>query len=167
MTTDNQISRDAFRTFMGSFGSSVTVITTLDCEGTPRALTATAFTSLSADPPLCLVCIRRGSQALSALTEHGKFAVNILGSHQAELSSRFASSADDRFAGVDWQHGEVTNCPRLPDVLAFAECEVQEAVPGGDHDIVIGRLVSTEVRDGGPLLYFRGQYRQLGQENEL
>jgi flavin reductase (DIM6/NTAB) family NADH-FMN oxidoreductase RutF len=155
------VARDDFRAVMGSFGAGVTVITAIDAAGAPQALTATAFSALSAEPPMCLVCVSRGARSHGALLARRAFAVNILRASQAELSNRFASRRPDKFDGVDWQPGARTGCPLLADVLATAECEVTEVVAGGDHDIFLGRLVSARATDGAPLIYFRGGYAAL------
>ena len=150
-----------FRAVMGSFGAGVTVITGIDGGGAPQALTATAFSALSADPPMCLVCVSRHSRSHAALVARRAFAVNILRASQAALSDRFAGRSADKFAGIDWRPGPHTGCPLLADVLAVAECEIDQVVPGGDHDIFLGRLVGAETRDGEPLIYFRGAYASL------
>src|SRR5687767_7745222 len=87
-----------FRAAMGSFAAGVTVITTLDANGAPQAVTATAFSSVSLSPPLCLVCIAKRTRTYQPLLLKGSFAVNILRAEQEWLSARFASSALDRFA---------------------------------------------------------------------
>ena len=155
------IGRAEFKAVMASFAASVTVVTTLDAEGRPHALTATAFSSLSQEPPLCLVCVKRGSRAHEPMRVGRRFAVNILAAGQSHVSVHFAAPVADKFAGIDWTAGPATGCPLLPDALACIECEVAEIFEGGDHDIFVGRLLATEVRDGAPLVYFRGRYATL------
>jgi flavin reductase (DIM6/NTAB) family NADH-FMN oxidoreductase RutF len=155
------VGKAEFRAVMGSFAASVTVVTTIDVDGTPHALTATAFSSLSQEPPLCLVCVNRGSRAHEPMRVGRRFAVNMLAAGQEAVSARFAKPGPDKFAGVDWSAGPTTGCPLLPDALAWLECEVTEIFAGGDHDIFVGRLLSTRVREGAPLVYFRGRYATL------
>lgn len=155
------ISIEDFKAAMASFAAGVTVVTTLDPDGTPHALTATAFTSLSASPPMCLVCIDRRCRAHGPLMGHQRFAVNILSSAQRELSAQFASRAPDKFAGVEWHPGPRTGCPFIDGALARFECEVKDIFEGGDHDIFIGRLLTVQVHDGAPLVYWRGAYAEL------
>lgn len=150
-----------FKAVMASFAASVTVVTTVDPHGTPHALTATAFSSLSQDPPLCLVCVKRGSRAHGPMRVGRRFAVNILAAGQEHVSAHFAASRADKFADVKWTAGPATGCPLLPDALAWVECEVADIFAGGDHDIFVGRLLTTDVRDGAPLVYFRGRYATL------
>ena len=157
-TITNTITNEQFRSAMGSFAAGVTVVTTLDGDGTPHALTATAFSSLSAEPPLCLVCVDKQSRAHGPLTVGGKFAVNMLSEGQRDMSGHFASKAEDKFEGIEWTAGEATGCPLLPGVLATVECEIVDILAGGDHDIFIGRMLGVEVHEGRPLLYWRGNY---------
>jgi len=155
-----------FRRVVGSFATGVTVITTRDPEGRPKGFTANAFTSLSLDPPLVIVCVDKSSETYPALArEDGAvFAVNILADHQEELSRRFASKGGDKFGGVEF-HEERTGAPILDGVLAHVECEVAQLFDGGDHTIVVGEVqnlgVNPEEADGPtarPLLFYRGKY---------
>lgn len=150
-----------FRAAMGSFAAGVTVITALDERGGPQALTATAFSSVSLTPPLCLVCIARGTRAYQPLLTSGHFAVNILRAEQEWLSARFASSVADRFASVAWEPGDVTGCPLIPGALVSLECRVVDVHSGGDHDIFLGSPLSVRVHEGAPLVYWRGSYSSL------
>jgi flavin reductase (DIM6/NTAB) family NADH-FMN oxidoreductase RutF len=155
------VAKDDFKRVMGSFAASVTVVTTVDGAGKEWGLTATAFTSLSLEPPLCLVCIDKRAGSLGALLESRKLAVSILEAGQQELSQRFASNRDDKFDGVAHHAGEVTGCPLLDGALATLECEVRDVIEGGDHHIFIGELVSLSTSEGRPLVHWRGQYADL------
>ena len=152
---------DDFKAAMASFAAGVTIVTTLDSSGIPQAMTATAFSSVSLNPPLCLVCIDRRARAHAPLLIKGCFAVSILAAGQEEVSARFAAPVADRFAGVSWRPGEVTRCPIITGALAFMECQLVEVHAGGDHDILVGRVASVQVRDGSPLVYWRGRYSSL------
>lgn len=151
---------------MASFAASVTVITSVDEFGAPHALTATAFTSVSKQPPLCLVCVDQRARAHAVIRAQRRFAVNILSREQAELSTQFATSLDDKFEGVAWRPGAVSGCPLLADALAWMECRLFADHPGGDHDVFIGELLSAEVNAGDPLVYFRGQYMDVAPATE-
>ncbi|MCB9586680.1 MAG: flavin reductase family protein [Polyangiaceae bacterium] len=155
------IDAEAFKAVMASFAASVTVITTIDAEGRPHALTATAFSSLSKHPPLCLVCVDQRARAHAVIRRERRFAVNILQHSQSEISAHFATSVDDKFDGIEWTPGEATGCPLLPEALAWMECRLFAEHPGGDHDIFIGELLQSGVRPGAPLVYFRGKYAEL------
>jgi len=157
------IEKEEFRKVMGSFASGVTIVTTVAEDGTMTGLTATAFSSVSLDPPLCLVCVDTRGSSHDALLANRKFAVNMLAADQMDLSNRFASRSDDKFAGVAYEPGVETGCPLLAGALATMECTVVDVFPGGDHAIVIGELRSTKTNEGRPLLYFRGGYRALSE----
>ena len=94
-----------FRTALRSFAAGVTVVTTRDREGRPSGLTASAFTSVSLDPPLVLVCVDHAATAHPDFRERGWFAVNVLRREQEALSRRFAVSGGDKFRGVACHEG--------------------------------------------------------------
>ena len=147
-----------FRDVVGAFPTGVTVVT---APG-PAGLTTNAFSSVSLDPPLVLVCFDNASRTLPAVRACGRYAVNVLRAGQEELAAVFASKAvaEEKFAAVTHtiEHG----VPVLDDALAWLACEVVELVEAGDHTIGIGRVTALEVDEGDPLLFFRGAYRTLG-----
>lgn len=151
---------DTFRAVVGAFPTGVTVVTTLDTDGAPRGLTSNAFSSVSADPPLLLVCVDKRSQTLPALEAAGAFVVNFLAAGRHALSSTFASRSPDKFAGVSWEPSAVANgAPILVhDVVAYAECVIHQRVEAGDHVILIGRIEAGATRPGSPLMYYRRTY---------
>ncbi|MBV9169105.1 MAG: flavin reductase [Chloroflexi bacterium] len=154
------VDKATFFAIMSAFPSGVTVVTTLDDAGQPKGLTCTAICSLSADPPLLLVCIDRRSSTLDALRYSGRFVVNYLSAGRGELSNRFASREPDRWANLAWRptrHG----LPWLHrDTLAYAECVMVSETDGGDHVIVVGRVDGGQPPAPGtqPLMYFRRGY---------
>lgn len=150
-----------FKAAMASFAAGVTIITTIDDDGAPHALTATAFSSLSLNPPLCLVCIDKRAKTYRPLLMRRSFAVSILSADQQELSAHFATPIQDKFAAVSWRLGDVTACPIIEGALAWMECHVVEVHSGGDHDIFIGHVCSVHVSEGTPLVYWRGKYSSL------
>jgi flavin reductase (DIM6/NTAB) family NADH-FMN oxidoreductase RutF len=158
---DSETTTEKFKAAMASFAAGVTIVTTLDADDHPQAVTATAFSSVSASPPLCLVCIDKRGRAYEPLLLRGLFAVNILRAEQQWLSARFASRIANRFEGVPWTRGQVTRCPLIHDALVWMECEVMEVHSGGDHDIFLGRPHAVQVRDGSALVYWRGSYSSL------
>jgi len=144
---------------MASFASGVTVVTTVDKAGALWGITVSAFSSLSMEPPLCLICIDKRAGSLAALTESRAFAVNVLSDAQDAVSNRFASRIEDKFSEVRHEPGPATGCPVFPEALAWMECRVAEILPGGDHDIFLGELQTVKVdADAKPLVYWRGAY---------
>ncbi|HMJ13238.1 MAG TPA: flavin reductase family protein [Polyangiaceae bacterium] len=152
------ISADEFRAAMGSFATGVTIITTRDTAGKPFGLTATAFSSISREPPLCMICVSHAAEAHPALVASGRFAVNLLAAGQDALSNRFATSGLDKFDGVPHRAGTVTGCALLDGAIASIECTVQATLTAGDHDVLIGHIQSIAVTNEPPLVYFRGRY---------
>ena len=163
-TTSAAVTAAAFRHAMGQFATGVTVITSVGADGQPVGTTANAISSLSLDPPLLLVCFDQSSQTLAAIRAHGAFAVNVLAAPQEELSAHFARRGlAAAWASVRHQPG-LTGSPRLHGVLATLECTVEHRLPGGDHEIVVGRVRDVEAGDAeaAPLLFWRGRYASLG-----
>ena len=156
------ITPDEFRHVLSHFASGVTVVTTWDADGRPAGLTASAFTSVSLEPPLILVCVDHKAQSYPALRASGRFAVNILAFEHEALSRRFASTSADKFDGVTYRPGPL-GLPLLPEALAHLECRTVHAYPGGDHTIFVGEVESAQAHEGEPLLYFRGLYTRLDQ----
>lgn len=150
--------RDGFIAAMKRFASGVTIVTTVDDDGGWKGFTASAFCSLSLDPPLVLVCQARTSSSYEAFTRCDRFLVNILGEEHQELALGFARSGGDKFAGGNWVPGRVSGLPLLPDALAVVGCEVHARYDGGDHDIYVGRVYSVRVRDGAPMLHFDSRF---------
>jgi flavin reductase (DIM6/NTAB) family NADH-FMN oxidoreductase RutF len=157
------VSAAEFRHAMGHFATGVTVITSVDAAGQPVGTTANAVTSLSLDPPLVLACFDLGSLTLQAIRGHGAFVVNVLGAPQQQLSANFARRGlTAAWDGVRHRRGP-TGTPRLDDVLAVLECTVEHSLPGGDHEIIVGRVrhVETSATCIAPLLFYRGTYVEL------
>lgn len=153
------VDENVFRNVVGHFASGVTVITTADGErlfGT----TVSAVSSLSAEPPMMLICLNRSSATHDAVASAGRYAINILSSQQGELARVFARKGDDKFAGLDFalsEHG----LPLLDDTLASIECVVEETAVGGTHTIFLGRVIDAQAREGEPLAYYRGSFGNL------
>jgi len=164
---ENGVSAAEFREVMGHFATGVTVITSIDADGEPVGTTANAVTSLSVAPPLVLVCFDLASTTLQAIRGHGAFVVNVLAAPQQHLSANFARRGlAAAWDGVQHRRGP-TGSPRLEDVLAVLECTVEHALPGGDHEIIVGRVrhAETSASANGPLVFFRGSYASLTDQD--
>ncbi len=158
-----EVTAEEFRHAMGHFATGVAVVTSLDADGLPVGTTASAVTSLSLDPPLILVCFDLGSLTLHAIRGHGAFVVNVLTAEQRQLSVNFARrGVAAAWHGVRHRHGP-TGAPRLDGVLAVLECTVEHRLPGGDHEIVVGRVrhIQTSSSPAAPLVFYRGGYTSL------
>jgi flavin reductase (DIM6/NTAB) family NADH-FMN oxidoreductase RutF len=158
---DSQVMhRDTFTSIMSAFPAGVAVITTVDERGEPKGLTTTAVSSVSADPPLLLVCVGRQSRTLPALQHTRRFVVNFIESGYEDVCSRFASREEDKFAGVAWDssHGGL---PYLPEhTVAWAECAVEQEIEAGDHIVFIARVEAGDAHpsEKQPLVYLRRTY---------
>jgi flavin reductase (DIM6/NTAB) family NADH-FMN oxidoreductase RutF len=159
---------DDFKAALGRFASGVTVITLAGEED--HGMTASAFCSLSLDPPLVLVCVKTGNTTHGKLLEAKGFGVNILGADQKDLSNRFAGwgfpADQDKWADLDITRGAVSGAPLLRGALAHLDCTLAGTREGGDHTIFIGQVENAEgfgERENlDALLYFAGAYRGVG-----
>ncbi|MGF1639343.1 MAG: flavin reductase family protein [Rhodospirillales bacterium] len=151
-----------FRSALGLFASGVCVVTAVADAGAPVGVTISAFSSLSLEPPLILFCLGNKTRNIDAFVNgSGRFAVNILAEDQVALSERFASQAEDKFAGIACRRSEA-GPPLLPGSLAQLECTRVATHVGGDHLIVVGRVERVHgTGEARPLLRFRGHYRRL------
>ena len=144
------------RRVLGSFATGVVVVTG-EQAGEPLGFTCQSFASVSLDPPLVLFCPARTSTSWQRMAPSGRFAINVLAADQREVSATFGRSGGDKFAGLAWT--PTPWGPSLDGTLASVLCTVEAVHPGGDHDIVVGRVQALDLhRDGRPLLFFRGSY---------
>jgi flavin reductase (DIM6/NTAB) family NADH-FMN oxidoreductase RutF len=152
-----------FRGICSRFATGVAVLTVLDPEGNPHGLTVNSFTSVSAGPPLVLVCVDLSSGLLAYFQQALFYGLSILDEDQQDLSIRFASVPERRFDGVAWRRGEATGVPLLDKAIGWLECRTRELILAGDHQILLAELVAAHVDDGTgrPLLYFNSGYAQL------
>ncbi len=150
----------AFRAALSRFASGVSVVAAPSPPSGAVGVTITSFTSLSLDPPLVLFCIDRRSANFAVLVGAPVFSINILAADQEALSARFASQCDDKFIGLAVTAG-LAGVPLIAGCLANLECSRIAAYPGGDHEIVVGRVDGVRCRDGEPLLRYCGSYRRI------
>lgn len=147
-----------FRQVLGHFCTGVTVIASLDGDE-PVGFTAQSFTAVSLDPPLIAVCPARTSRSWPRIQSAGRFCANILADDQESLGRTFATLGVDKFADVEWQRSPVTGSPILVGALAWVDCVIEAEHDGGDHVVVLARVVALGVSGSGqPLLFFRGGY---------
>jgi flavin reductase len=156
-----------FRRAMGCFATGVTIIT-VDLDGEVHGMTANAFSSVSIDPLLVLVCVDHSTRTHAHLHARKRFGINVLSEQQRAISEYYArpervheqaeAEAGARFDRTG--HGT----PMLHGSLAYLECRLHSAEAAGDHTIFIAEVEDVVVREGDPLLFFRGLYRKLGEE---
>lgn len=158
----NGVTPRAFRDTLGRFPTGVTVITTVDRSGKRQGVTIGSFSSLSLSPPLVLFSLDKSANCHAAFLECERFAVNVLAEDQGGLSSIFASKEPERPWDSVATHVGSSGAPLLDGCCAFIECEREANYPGGDHDIIVGRVIAVDQTvDGRPLLFFGGGYHRL------
>jgi flavin reductase (DIM6/NTAB) family NADH-FMN oxidoreductase RutF len=155
------IDKNQLRQVMGHFATGVTIITTFNKDGQMHGLTANAFTSVSLEPPLLLISVDKKAESYPAFEESKVFTVNILADEQEALSRKFAVSGGNKFEGVAYRRG-ANGAAILDGTLAHIECTLYAAYEGGDHSLYLGEIQEAEVREGKPLVFYRGGYRAIG-----
>jgi flavin reductase (DIM6/NTAB) family NADH-FMN oxidoreductase RutF len=155
------VSPEDFKAAMRRFPTGVTIVTTVAPDRHVHGFTANAFASVTADPPMLLICVNRSAQSHPLISAAGRFCVNVLTLDQREVAERFASAAvQDRFGGLHWRPG-ATGSPILEHSLAYFDCTLAEEHSAGTHTIFIGNVIECGFSDGTPLGYFDGAYRDF------
>lgn len=155
----NDESRLAFRHALGQFCTGVTAITSLTPEGEHLGITVNSFNSLSLEPPLILWSIAKITPSFSYFDQGAPFVVNVLASDQEHLAQQFAVSGSvTKFNGVTTHLGR-RGVPIIDGCVAYLECDVNDRHPGGDHDIIVGRVRRIFNMRKAPLLFHGGNFR--------
>jgi flavin reductase (DIM6/NTAB) family NADH-FMN oxidoreductase RutF len=151
----------ALRDVLGQFATGVTVITTTGENGAPVGMAANSFASVSLDPPLVVWSLALKSPSLSAFRRSGTFAINIMCDQSKDLALQFSRPSPDKFAGVDWREG-VDGCPVLDGAAAVLQCRTQSRIPGGDHEMYLGRVIQFTNAGKRPLIFHQGSFAEIG-----
>lgn len=164
--SDLGVDRSTFRSALGRFASSVNVISMRDEDGVPLGMTATAFSSVSDDPQLILICVNRATRTYAHIARSGKFGVNILGSAARAISDHCARPGSDKGLRSEWLAAATRwESPALRDALAFLDCDVDSDTHAGTHAILVGRVTGIGLAaHGDPLIYFGGRYKHIRTE---
>jgi flavin reductase ActVB len=160
MHTVTALDEQTFRDAMASFPSGVTVVTTVDRTGTWRGFTATSFCSVSADPPLVLVCLATDAECHQAFSEAEHWAVHVIGADQTDTALRFATRGADKFAGSGVTTGE-HGLPLLEGGCVRMVCSAHASYTAGDHTILVGRVEDIRLREEPPAVYLRRSFAQV------
>ncbi|BDC50213.1 hypothetical protein F183_A25290 [Bryobacterales bacterium F-183] len=156
------ISRDLFRRACSRFATGVAVATVLDPDGRPHGLTINSFTSVSADPPLVLICLDRSCSLLTHFSSSGFYALSFLSEDQQDLSNRFAALPEGRFQGVAWKPGPQSGMPILDGSIGYMECSTHQTIVAGDHTLFIGQVEAANAEpEARPLLYYASSYQKI------
>lgn len=153
---------ELFKRAMSCFPTGITLVTTTDANGKNWGFTASAFSSVSLDPPQILVCLSKEADCCSAFTSAERFAVNILKREHESLARRFATKGEDKFRGGEFRKGNL-GAPILPGALAILECVPDTIIPSGDHAILIGLVEHVKVQEGEAAIYFRSRFHSITQ----
>lgn len=149
------------RNALGRFATGVCVITTVDTDGNALGMTANSFSSVSLDPPLVLWNLQNGSDTYNAFANPRRFAINVLSAEQLDISNQYARKGDHLLSPEHYRTGR-HGAPILRNALVSFECDLHATHEGGDHLIIVGRVLDVSDRpDGDPLLFFSGAYREL------
>jgi flavin reductase (DIM6/NTAB) family NADH-FMN oxidoreductase RutF len=155
---------ELFREVFGRFATGVAVITSAGATSS-GGMTANALCSLSLNPLLALVCFENQARTLPIVREAGRFALNLLAADQRELAGVFASKLPEAEKLDSVPHRLHDGMPVIDGALAWATCELRELIPGGDHTIAIGAVLSLGLGGGEPLLWFGGRYHSLADSS--
>jgi len=153
--------RRQFRSTLGHFATGVTLMTTLSAGGDQVGITVSSFNSLSLNPPLILWSISAAGASFACFQIGDPFAVNVLSADQEQLAKAFAVAGSTKFTGVSIHKG-YDGVPLITGCVAYFECTVAARYPGGDHDIIVGRVRRTYDIGKKPLLFHGGELRSLG-----
>ncbi|MGB3434563.1 flavin reductase family protein [Achromobacter sp.] len=151
-----------FREALGHYASGITVITS-HIEGEPIGFTCQSFHSVSMSPPLVSFSVMSSSASYPKIRRAGRFVVNILSDEQVQISNQFAQRGTDKWREVEWRESPLGN-PIIAGSLHWLDCEIYAEHAAGDHLIVIGEVKALNLQEAAstqPLLYFKGQYRNI------
>ncbi len=153
-----------FRNALGCFPTGVTVITAYDEKNhEPVGMTANSFSSVSLDPPLVLWSVARNANSFDAFNKAARFTIHVLHSGQKNLSTLFATKDIDKFTDLPHTVG-AGKVPLLDDYMARFECKTEHRHDGGDHVILIGRVIAFDRKNLQPLGFYQGRYAQIAVE---
>jgi flavin reductase ActVB len=154
---DTVVDSADFRQAMSQFPSGVTIVTTpngSDCAG----FTASAFSSLSLNPPLVLVCLQKDADCYEAFAKSDAMGISILAVGQTEIAMRFATRGADKFGPGGLFDGELTRAPLVHGATVHLECEIVERPDGGDHTILVGKVLRAKTADVEPMIHYNRKF---------
>jgi flavin reductase (DIM6/NTAB) family NADH-FMN oxidoreductase RutF len=149
-----------YRDVMGAFATGVTVMTLGRADGFRLGVTASSFNTVSLDPPLILWSLALKAPSLAEFRSRDLFAVNVLSADQKDIALQFARPAEDKFAGVPIVEG-TQGLPLIAGALAHIECRTVARYPGGDHEIMVGEVLSLRRTRHAPLVFQSGAFHNL------
>lgn len=161
---DTAVDPAHFRDAMSQFASGVTIVTTRDAEGSPVGFTASAFSSLSLNPPLVLVCLDKGADCYSAFAAADSMAISILAAGQTEIALRFSRRGADKFGPGGLSDGPLTGMALVNGATVHLECSFAEKLDGGDHTILVGKVLAAKTIDSVPMVHYNRHFGRFGED---
>jgi flavin reductase (DIM6/NTAB) family NADH-FMN oxidoreductase RutF len=158
--SDSTFSKIDFRNALGSFATGIIVVTAIGQNGQKIGMTANSFNSVSLDPALVLWSIGRDSNCFDDFMAAKAYAIHILAADQQDISNRFAKTGADRFEGIDCSEG-LSGVPILPHYSTCFQCQIEHQFDGGDHVILVGKVLGFTDNGHEPLIFHRGSYATL------
>ncbi len=160
------VTKEEFRSAVAHFATGVTVITTVDDQGQPHAMTANAFTSVCLEPPVVLVCVAHSTNTYGFLERMGRFGVNILRQEQEDLGAYFAKRPEDRQEDVSYSYSTAEQgVPFLDYSMVCLGCHVIGSHVYGDHTIYLGEVKEIHQNDSSvPLMFFKSRWYNPANE---
>lgn len=158
--SQSHVDQAQFRQLLGRFATGVAVLTVRLPDGSPAGMTVNSLAAVSLDPPLVAACVAHTAELHDAIVASPGFTLSILAARQEALSRGFSATRNRRFDGVAHRPSPGGH-PILEGALAWIDCVHHAAVPGGDHTILLGRVMRGETGEGDPLVFYRGGYTGL------
>jgi 3-hydroxy-9,10-secoandrosta-1,3,5(10)-triene-9,17-dione monooxygenase reductase component len=155
----SEIDEGKFKETLGHFATGITIVTAME-DGQPVGFTCQSFAALSLQPPMIAIAPAKSSTSWPRMVKAGAFCVNILAQDQEQLCLSFAVSRGYKFDGVCWHVG-VSGTPILHGCLATIECALDSIHDAGDHELVIGRVLSLSTGNGSPLLFYKSRFTTI------
>ena len=145
------------RNVLSKFATGVTIVSTIDDDGKPIGMTVNSFTSVSLDPPLVLWNIGINQPSYDIFLNAKGYAVSILSKDQRDICNLFSSSIDDKFNNIDFVLSD-NGFPIIQKSLAWFDCLKWNNYPGGDHQILVGKVVNFHANENEPLIFWNGSF---------
>jgi len=157
MITYKEFNACDYRDALGKFGTGVAIVSTKTSDDLPVGVTINSFNSVSLDPPIVLWSLNKQSPSLKAFDHTAKFVIHVLSKDQVDLSKRFSSRIEEKFANVEYGFGRL-GVPLITGCAAIFECTTWLRQEVGDHILFLGRVENFNSTEKEALLYYKGRY---------
>lgn len=165
MITYKDFNLHDYRNALGKFGTGVAIVTSKTTDDLPVGVTINSFNSVSLDPPIVLWSLNKQSPSLKAFDDTGRFVIHVLSKDQVDLSKRFSSRIEEKFANVEYEFGDL-GVPLIPACAAIFECTTWQRQQVGDHILFLGLVENFKSTEKEALLYYKGRYASCTELEE-